>query len=378
MALIRVSNSLAQNSTKTFISSPVTAGGTSIPVQNVNTFTTNWAIQVGNTGEERAEIKLIDSVSGLNLRTTGTLTFDHPIDTPVYATKYDQVVFKRATAGTAGTVTPLSSGTVTIQADQPFTQLDDSSAQSGYAYKASFRNSITGDESSDSDWLAIEGYSFYSRAKLRERVREKLFDSSFIQDDETINNWLNEWMEIMNNAAVNVNKDYSMGTVSVSFGTAGLGTITSADFKDIRKMEITYDGNNYYNADRIDQTDFQPNEVYLQSVPAYYPYGDNIFGVKPDGIAGTARISYYTQISPMDSDNDELPRVFRAYTKSFVDYALSQAYLVDNKPEIASMVEKNAIAQRNVFISQITPRSFSGARYIKEVEEIDANSYENI
>lgn len=373
MALIRVKNSLQDIATKTFLTAPITAGGTSFAVKNTNTFAANWAFQVGNVGEERSEIKLISAISGLNLQTTGTATFDHPTDTPLYATKYDQIIFKRSTAGTAGTATALTNGTVTIQPDQIFTQFDDTTAQSGYAYKASFYNSVTAEETADSDWLTTTGYSFYSRSKLRERIKGKLYDAGFIQSDETINDWINEWLENMNNAAVHVNQDFSMGTVNVAFGTAGLGTITATDFKDVRKVDVTFDGDNYYQAQRISQTDFYPQQQFNQSLPAYYFFGDNVIGVKPDGAAGTARISYYTMISTLNDDGDELPVSMRAYTKSFVDYGLSQALQVDGKPSEAAKKLTDAEKALNLFVSDITPRSYSGPRFVKIVDEVSAD-----
>jgi len=374
MSLIRASNTLQQIATNTFITSAVTAGGTSFPVKNTNTFIADWAIQVGDNGEERSEIKLISSVSGLNLRTTGTATFDHPTDTPVYAIKYDKVIFKRSTVGTAGTATAMTNGTVTIQPDQLFTQFDDTSAQSTYAYKASFYNSVTTAETADSDWLTSTGYSFYSRSKMRERIKGKLYDSGFIKDDETINDWINEWLENMNNAAIHVNQDYSMGTVNVSFGTAGLGTVTSTDFKDIRKVDVTTDGVTFYTAQRIDQTDFVPGQQFSESYPLYYPYGDNVYGFKPDGASGTARISYYKLHTVLTDDGNELPVVMRGYSRSFVDYGLAQALLVDNKPIDANMKMKSAENSLSLFVSDITPRSNSGPRFIKIVDDINNDS----
>lgn len=370
MALIRAGNSLTNIATKTFLGGAVTAGGTSFAVDNVNTFAADWAIQVGNTGEERSEIKLISSISGLNLRTTGTATFDHPTDTPVYAIKYDKVIFKRSTAGTAGTATALTNGTVTIQPDQVFTQFDDTSAQSGYAYKASFYNSVTAEETADSDWLTTSGYSFYSRARIRDRIKGKLFASDFIKNDETINDWINEWVENMNNAAIHVNQDYSMGTVDVSFGTAGYATITSSDFKDIRRVWITLNGTDFYQAKRISQTDFDPNDTFTLSDPAYYPFGDTVIGIKPDGDMGTARISYYKLPVVLDSDGDELPVVMRGYSKSFVDYGLAQALQIDGKPDEAGIKNNEAQRALSLFVSDITPRSFSGPRYIKITDTV--------
>lgn len=369
MSLIRARNSLTDIATKTFITDPVSAGGSVFHVKNTNTFDTNWAIQAGNTGEERSEIKIISTISGLDLITTGTAIFEQPTDSPVYAIKYDKVVFKRSTSGTIGVASPL--GTVTIQPDQAFTQYDDTTAQAGYAYKASFLNSVTLEETADSDWLTPAGYSFYSRSKIRDRIREKLFDSNFIQNDETINNWINEWLENMNNAAIHVNQDYSIGTVDVAFGTAGLGTISTGDFKDIRRMWITTDGNSFYSAQRIQQTDFAPQQVFPNTLPAYYPFGDKVFGVKPDGMVGTARISYYTQQTVLKDDGDELPNVMQTYSKSFVDYGLAQALMVDNKMSAAQQKLNDAERAMSLFISDITPRSYSGPRYIKIVDDID-------
>ena len=374
MSLIRASNSLQQIATKTVLASPVTAGGTSFPAQNVNTFAADWAIQIGNNGEERAEVKIISSISGLNLRTTGTATFDHPTDTPIYAIKYDKVIFKRSTAGTAGTAVALTGGTVTYQPDHLFTQFDDTSSQSGYAYKASFFNSVTSEETADSDWLTTTGYSFYSRSKMRERIKGKLYDSGFIKSDETINDWMNEWLENMNNAAVHVNQDYSIGTVDVAFGTAGLGTITATNYKDIRRLWFTTDGNNFYVAQRISQTDFVPEQVFSASAPVYYPYGDNVFGVKPDGQAGTARITYYTLPTVMNDDGDELPVVMRGYSKSFVEHGLSQALQIDGKADQAAKKMSDAENALSLFVSDITPRSFSGPRFIKITDDVSGEN----
>lgn len=374
MSLIRVQNSLQSKATKTFVANPITAGATTFTVRNTNTFTDGWAVQIGNIGEEKSEINVLQSTPAGGTLTTNALSYDHPTDTPVYAIKYDQVIFKVSTTGTAGSATAITNGTVTIQPDQTFTQFDHTTAASGYAYKASFRQSSTGDVTSDSDWLTPTGYSFYSRAKIRERVRNKLFDSSFITNDEVINDWINEWLELMNNTAINVNKDYSIGTANVAFGTAGLGTMTATDFKDFRKIEITTDGGaTYYNCSRANQTDFNAQDIYPSTYPVWYPYGDTVFGVKPDGVAGTARVTYYTQFTPLDSDGDELPQVMRAYSKSFVDYCVAQAYGVDNKPEIQKMMLQDAIGQRDLFIRQITPRSFTGPRTIRIEEEVSPN-----
>ena len=166
-----------------------------------------------------------------------------------------------------------------------------------------------------------------------------------------------------------------MGTVNVAFGTAGLGTITSTDYKDIRKMDVTIDGVNYYTAQRIDQTDFIPDERFISSQPVWYPFGDTVFGVKPDGDAGTARLSYYKLPTVLNDDGDELPVPMRGYSKSFVDYGLAQALQVDGKPDESARKMRDAEQALSLFVSDITPRSFSGPRFIKVMDEVDPNSY---
>jgi len=176
---------------------------------------------------------------------TGTTTYDHAADTPVYAIKFDQIIFKRSTSGTAGTATAMTDGTVTITPDSEYTIFDDTTGASTYAYRTQYRNSVSGETSSDSDWQTTEGFSFYSLAKIRDRVKRKLFGNNIIQDDQTINDWINEWIESMNNVAIDVNKDYSYGTVDVAFGTSGLGTISTSNFKEVRRMWVTYNGTDY-------------------------------------------------------------------------------------------------------------------------------------
>ena len=373
--IIQAKNNLTDLAQNTYLANPTTAGGTAFPVKNFNAFAASWAIQIGATGEDRSEVLVLGTaVPNGTLNTTGASRYDHPTDTPIYAIKYNQIVFERSTAGTAGTATPMTDGTVTIQANNPVTIFDDTSGSSTYAYRTYYRNSVLNATTTESDWITSAGFSFYSLAKLRERVKGKLYDAGFIKDDATIDDWINEWLENMNNAAVHVNQDYSLGTADVVFGTAGFGTITAANYKDIRRIWVTTDGNNFYAAQRISQNDFDPQQVFSASEPAYYPYGDNVFGVNPDGSVGTARLSYYTLPVVMNDDADELPVVMRGYSKSFVDYGLSQALQIDGKADQAK--EKMRLAENalSLFVSDITPRSNSGPRFIRITDDVSGDN----
>jgi hypothetical protein len=371
--IIRVENQLPDYAEKTYISSSVNAGGTAFPIKNINSARANWAIQIGETKEERSEILMTSGTNAGSILTTAASRYSHPADTPVYQIKYDTVVFMRSTSGTAGTATALANGTITITPDSKYTIFDDTTAAVTYAYKTKFRSSVSGDESSESDWFTPSGYSFFSRYTLRNRVRSGI---KFMEDkvtDDDINGWIDEWGEQMNNAAVKVNKDYSIGTVLVGFGTNGRGTISSTDFRSVRKVEVTYDGVSYRNSNKIEVTDFDSRDRYQNVYPNHYYAGDNIICVKPEQSGGTIRLTYYTLYTPMNSDGDELPVSMRAYTSSFVNYAKSQARYTDEKD--GSTFENQALAQKIDFVNEITPRDFTGVQFIELDEPIQGVAY---
>lgn len=377
--IIKARNLLDQQASYSFLSNGEAAGGTALRVKNINSFAPSWAVQVGKTGEETTEIVKLGTatVSGTAINSIGTLRYSHPSDTPVYAIKYDQFIFKVSTSGTAGSATAITDGTVNITADSDYTQFDHTTGLSTYAYKVSYFNSVLADESTDSDWITPGGFTFYSLAKIRQRSKSKLFDYSYITDDETFDDWTNEWLEKLNNGANKVNKDYGLGTVDVAFGTAGLGTITSSDFVEIRKIEVTYNGANYKTASKIELTDFADNDTFSSEIPYYYYKGDNVIGVKPEEGGGTARIVYSSTRTALTNDADELPVVMRPYSKSFVNYNVAQAYYVDGKVNEGDRYMAMAEKDRLDFINEITPRSKTGVQTIKTIESIDGedNNY---
>ncbi len=362
--ILSVENNLDKKSLYSFTSTSISSGGTAIPIKNINSFTASHAIQVGKTSEEQTEIVLLGTAapSGTALALSGTARFDHPIDTPVFDINYNQIVFKRSITGTSGSATALA--TASITPDAQYTQYNDTSGAATYAYKTCYRNSVTGDETSDSDWFVPGGPTFYSLAKLRQRTKDALFSAGYIKSDDTIDDWLNECLEDMNNAAIKVNQGYALGTANVSFGTAGLGTVTESDFKQPQKFEVTYDGVNYVPAGEISINRSSDSDVFSAVYPSYFWSGDTTFRVKPAGSGGTARITYGEIYTKMDSDGDELPQTLRSYTICFIEWALWRAYGNDQKREYANDHFNVYNGKKAEFISEITPRDQSGEKYI--------------
>ena len=377
--LIRALNSLTDNASYTQLSVGEASGVGTVRVKNINNFFANWAVQLGNTGEELAEIKLItgSSPSGTSLVLTANTTYSHPTDTTVWAVKFDKVIFKRSTSGTAGTATALTDGTVSITPDNAYTVFDDTTGASTYAYKVTWLNSVTSEVSGDSDWLLPAGNSFYSLASLRDRAKNKLFSAKYLNtDDVTVDTWINEWLETMTNAAIDVNQDYLIGTTTLAFsGTTELGTITATDFKELRRVWLTTNGSDYYAATKMSLTDFIPQQTFNSTHPYFYMVGDNVVGRKPNDTSATASVYYYKMPTQLSNDSDELPVSMRSYTRSFVDYALSQAYLLDNKTDLGDRYAGSAELGLAQFRNDIAARSKTGPTSIKMVEAISGDDF---
>jgi len=369
--IIKVENNQHVGAPVTYLSNVMSAGTTTLSLKNTDQFTSGWAVQLGNTGEERAELKIINSVaSGTALTVTLAtgLRYEHPTDTPVYAIKYDKLIFKRSTTGTAGTAVAITSGTVSITPDSTFTQFDDTSGSTSYAYKTSFWSTGLTAESADSDWFEATGASFYSLGQIRDRIRKKILNSDSL-DDADIDRWINEWLEKMTNTAINVNEDYSLGTTEVGFsGTVQENSITAADFKQVRRAWHTGDGSTWYKMTKMDFTDFEPSEAFNDTAPFYYMKGDSTIGRQPHDNSGTIGLTYYKLNPILSNESDLLPVPMRGYTASFVRYGEAQAKRLDDKFDQAQALEKDAEADRFKFSQEISSRNKSGPTYIDFVE----------
>jgi hypothetical protein len=372
--LLQVSNNLdqLQSTLVSYLSANGTASMGSVPVKNTNGFQANWAVQFGKTGEETAEI-LTQSVSGTQLvfANSGTTRFAHPLDTPIYQIHYDSVIFLRSTTGTTGVASALA--TVSITPDSFYTEYNDSSGAATYAYQSQYYNSVTGDISGTSLWFVPGGPTFYSKQKLVARAKHDLYSSSFIKDDDTITDWVNEWLEIMTNSMIKVNQGYAIGTASYAFTVTneqGLATITDSLFKNPVKIEVTYDGTNYVNSTEIPINEFSSTDRFSSINPRHYWQGDVTLGILPANTGGTVRMTNSIRYSPLVNDTDELPQIMKGYTTSFVEYCLYKAYSLDQKDEPADSHYQKAVLYQNAFVAEITPRDQTGVKMIDFVESL--------
>ena len=378
MAIIQINNILTDTAQKSFLSTSVNAGTAVLPLKNINAFTASWAVQVGETGEEQSEVLLLGTatVAGTAGTTTTNTVYSHPADTPVYAIKYNQLIVKRSTAGTAGTASVMTDGTISITPDSAYTQFEDTTGLPAYTYKVIYYNDPLASSSDESDWLLTAGYSQYSLANIRQRVKNRLWDASYLSDI-VIDEWINEWKDQMVNTAISVNKDYALGSTEVAFsGTAEIGTITASDFKSIRRVWMSGNGvSGYFQATQMDLNDFRPDYIYTNTMPTFYHYGDNAIGRKPCSSSATASIIYYKLYENLADDTDELPSMMKNYTKTFIDYCESKALNKDNKSDVAKDSLIMAEAGKEEFRREITPRHETGPESVKIVDDIQGEDY---
>ena len=375
--IIQQDNLLHKDVPKTYLQNTEVAGTTIFRLRNTTGFGSSWAVQIGETGEEQTEILIISGnppAAGTLGTTTVSSTFEHPADTPVYAIRYNQIVWERSTTGTAGTATAMTDGTITYQPSNPLSQFDDTTGSVSYAYRTYFRNSVLSSNSVESDWIVITP-PFYSMAVIRQRIKEKLWNADYLSDP-VIDNWTNEWLFEMRNAAISVNEDYALGTVDVGFdGTDGYGTITTTDFKQPRRVWITYNGQDFFQSNKMNINDFLPDEQFSSVHPYHAWLGNTIFQIRPDESGGTARLTYYRIGTQMVNDTDELELYMRGYTKSFVDYGVAQAYYKDNKTVEGQTYLALANGAKEQFKQELAPRDKSGPTLIDIVEAVSGEEF---
>lgn len=373
MSLIKTRNLLHENAPYTRLSFAESLGTTALRVENTSGLTTSWAIQIGEVGQEQTEVVIGTNTNGTSI-TCGATAFDHPADTPVYFVKYNQVVFERSTTnGTSGTASPMTNGTITYQPDNFFTVFDDTSGSSAYGYRTYFRNSVLAVNSTESDWITFAGHDFYSLGKMRSRMRNKLWNSDYL-DDDTIDEWINECKDMMANKVIQTNEDYSMGTVAVSFGTDGLGTISTADFVAPTRIWVTYNGRDKYASTKMGIHDFVNSQIFSSTHPYHAWIDNNIVVIKPSD-SGTAEIVYQRFGTAMVNDTDILPIPMRSYTNIFTDYAKSMALSKDQKETEAQAILTRVGTAIEDFAQNIAPRDKTGPTKVRVVEPVSGETW---
>lgn len=178
---------------KTYLTDPVSEAATSLVVKNNDRFSANQRIMLGEMGQEKTEIVTLSAVSGGTGLTIGATVYPHPVDTPIYALRFDQVKFYRSTTGVSGTYSILATVALDVDNENLHTLYDDTTGVSTYYYKISFYHSISTVESSLSDPVVGAGYPRKSAGKIADDLLQEFGQDALntISRDE-LRSWMNE------------------------------------------------------------------------------------------------------------------------------------------------------------------------------------------
>jgi hypothetical protein len=134
---------------KTYLTSAVSATGTTLTVIDSSGFANTDPIRIGELGNEGTEIKKVNgAVSSMTSLTTTALSFNHPIGTNVYKMLFNQWKIYGASTLT-GSKTLIA--TVDMQVGEPYTTYVNTGTEYTYYFVLPYDslNSVTGDAYSD-------------------------------------------------------------------------------------------------------------------------------------------------------------------------------------------------------------------------------------
>jgi hypothetical protein len=172
------------NLEKTYLTSSIASGVTSITVKNNQKFADNDRIMIGEMGRERTEIVDVDGAVTLGTAlTVSTTKYAHDASDPVYILQYDQVKFYRSTTGSSGSYSNVSTSAMDVDNANKLTIYDDTTGLSSYYYKVSYYHSVAETESALSDPIPGSGYPRGSAGFLIESVLKEVGDPDQVNMD---------------------------------------------------------------------------------------------------------------------------------------------------------------------------------------------------
>ena len=148
--IVKIKNPVLPQQEETFLTTKYTSG-TSLTVKNNEGWADNDIAVVGNIGEEKAEAGLVSGISGnTTITIDSALKFDHPIETPLFRSQYNQISLEQKASG--GSYAEIAEGKQNIEWDEAdgYSKISVATGVDGDTYKWRFYNTLTG------------GYSIYS------------------------------------------------------------------------------------------------------------------------------------------------------------------------------------------------------------------------
>lgn len=222
--VLRIAHPSLPTAPSSYVTSPNSAGGTSLTVRDTTGFADTDLILLGNFGDEQAEIKKINgAVSAGTSLTTTAMTFAHAINTPVRKIIFDQIeIYGNSLASSSG-ATLIT--TIAIDPTAPFTEYINTGSAFAYYGVRGIRSVATTYQGSYSDFVAAVGFDTntvgFVIQQAFDQVGEKIrqdgkfslqwaFDQIFLGEQDVAKelkkwSWLTEFEYDAGNIALGVN-----------------------------------------------------------------------------------------------------------------------------------------------------------------------------
>jgi hypothetical protein len=169
---IKIKNPVLPQNEETFLTTKYTAGVTALIVKNNDGWVANDIVVAGYPGQENTEQKQLSTLTSNNqLNISATYKFNHPISTPLFKSKYNQISLEQKVSG--GSFAVIAEGLKDIQWDEKdgFTKIDVATGDDSDTYRWRFYNSASASYSIYSGELPGTGltpfYAGFQIARIR-------------------------------------------------------------------------------------------------------------------------------------------------------------------------------------------------------------------
>ena len=344
MKTIILSNAdLLEGAHFTSLSSDATAADTTLTVYSIADFAIDQVLLIGEFGQEGSEIIKTHSATaptGTTVTLLSALTKSHPKDTKVYVIPYDQAQFYQATT-TTGDKTLLS--TKDINEESTETTYDDTTYTSGYFFTR-FYNSINSNYSDYSDPIPYAGFGSNTVGYIVNMVMKELkkeFSDTLTYDmliDEInsclrfVRGKLKKWsnLQVFN---------YELDSALVEDDYTWTLPTDYYDKNSNRSMlQIWLEDQD--NLSYIDKQEFDDYDRDTDAgTPKFYTVYDGSVYITPkvhsDYVGDSIYMDYYTDITEVDTDADEITLARHDMIKHWLKWAVRNITEKNGVPDYA-------------------------------------------
>lgn len=344
---------------RTYLTTAIAATATSLTVKNTTGLAQYDWIVLGKLGEDKTECVQITAAPTDTGLTVSAVKFAHGVDTEITYTRWNQIRYYRSTDG-GTTYTVLA--TVSIQWDRLMTTYEDLTSVSTYYYTAVFRNGYSGMITQTSNALIATGYQWYMLKPIQDRIIDLFPDpKGQILTRSQLTTWINEEYRRLTSLASKIDqgvflKSNESSPSSLTASTAKYSL--PSDFKSMKKMEIAFDGTNYYRAYPQHVGFGYPTLVYDQTSPLYVMVGTQVeIRPTPTSSSGKYKLWYYYIPDQLSSDNDSVDLAIRPYLDALVYHALARGKQKDKKYDEAKYWDNESLKVEDLMVNELQNRT---------------------